>query len=196
MSPTIDRSGLPSFLENEVRRFDAELKQLLELGLTMSGPGWFAKFKARQAELRERHQDKERVRREADRLLPELLGLYLDGGDADRAFIRGLLEQCRWFRWSLGWNVARPEERMTEDDLRRQLAIFSMKDQGSDWRDAILWLDGICRRAGASRLDLAKHLRDIAQLSSDAARFKGQRSTRAMMLDYAARAEGGSAPKA
>jgi hypothetical protein len=191
MSEPLHPSGVPSFLASEIRRFDAELKRLIEVGVDMSGTDWFERFKARQAEIREHDQEKERVRREADQLLPALLDLYLGGGDAERESIRALLAQSRWFRWSLGWNLARTET-MTEDDLRRTLALFSMKDQGSDWRDAIVWLDGICRRATVSGLNLARLLRETAQLSADVSRFDGQRSTRRMMLDYAARIEGGS----
>jgi hypothetical protein len=184
-------SGVPSSLEREIRRFDAELKRLIEVGVDMSGPGWFERFKARQAEMRESREEKEKVRSEADQLLPELLDLYLGGSDVTRGSIRALLAQCRWFRWSLGWNLAR-KEAMTEDELRRILALFSMKDQGSDWRDAIVWLHGICRRAAASGMDLAGLLREAARRSADVSPFNGRPSTRQMMFDYASRAEGGS----
>jgi hypothetical protein len=187
-------AGLPQSVEGEIRRLDSELRRLLASGVDMSGPGWFARFKARQAEIRESHPEADRIRDEAERILPQLLDLYVDCGDADRAALRDLLAQCHWVRWSLGRDLARSDGPMTEDDLRQQLVLFSMKDQERDWRDAMLWLEAICRRAGAAQLNLAERLRDMARLSSDDPRFKGHRSTRAMMLHYAARAEGAAAP--
>jgi hypothetical protein len=192
MSP--DPIGLPPSLEGEIRRLDATLKRLLESGVQMSGPGWYERFKARQAEIRENQQQAERTRSEVERILPQLLDLYLEGSDDVRALIRDLLAQCHWVRWSLGPDMShRPA---SNDEVRRLLALFSMKDQEGDWRDAILWLGAVCSRAVAAGLDLAPALRAIAQLSSDTPRFKGHRSTRVMMLDYAARVEGEAAPKA
>src|SRR5262249_6324895 len=80
------------------------------------------------------HEELEAPRREAARLLlPELLDLYINGRDQDREALRGLLARCPTFRWGFGWGLA--SHIATADDARRALAVLSMKDGGSDWRD-------------------------------------------------------------
>ena len=66
------------------------------------------------------------------------------------------------------------------------------------WRAAMLWLDQLCASAQKSGVAVADALIETAGLSSDAIRFaqaRMGRSTRDMLIDYAARYGGRPAPR-
>lgn len=130
--------------------------------------------------------DRAGVREEADTLVAEIIDVYAGGSDGEREAIRALFRKYD----SFGWAVTLPHEPMSEELLRKTLLLFSIKDQGRDWRDAIVWLDGICARALKAGLPLAKMLAEAAALSSEAPRFAQRRSTCKMLSDYAERFRG------
>jgi hypothetical protein len=68
------------------------------------------------------------------------------------------------------------------------LAIFAMKNGDRDWRDEIVWLDGLCAVARDSQLDLSGLLREAAELASDTKRMD-RPSVRATLLARATKAE-------
>ena len=175
-------------LSEAIHAFDARLRVLSDLGIDLSRPGreLLADLRARRDELRQQHEECERVQREADRLLlPELLDLYRNGRDEDREFIRDLLRRCPSFRWGFGWGL---DSRLAgEEDARRALAVFSMKDGGSDYRDQIVAIDHLSATMRGLGLPVAALLTETASLSSDVARFPPARSTRALLLDRAQR---------
>jgi len=138
--------------------------------------------------MRRDHALIEAAQRDADRLLPDLLRLYLDGDDVDRATVRALLTECPSFRWGFGWGAF--ERIATTDDARNALALLSMKDGGGDWRDQIVALDRLCAMMRNAGLPVAALLREAATWSSDAARPAPARSMRELLLDRAVRFAG------
>jgi len=175
-------------LSETIRAFDARLRSLCDLGVDLTGPGVLERLRARRDAMRRQYAELEDAQRDADRLLPALLDLYLNGSDVDRQGLRDLLLECRSFRWGFGWGLF--DRIATADEARAALAVFSMKDGGGDPRDQIVALDRLCavlRRAG---LPVASLLAEAAAWSSDAPRFANARSTRALLLDYAQRAGG------
>jgi hypothetical protein len=181
------QSDGPETLEDAIRRIDARLRALSNFGIDLSRPGrrLLEDLRARRDEMRQRHAALEATRQEADRWLPELLERYTNGGDADRQWVRGLLRRCPSFCWGFGWGL---DNRIaTAEDARRALAVLSMKDADSDYRDQIVALDHLgaaMRRAGLPAPEL---LAEAAAWSSDVARFPPARSTRALLLHYAQR---------
>src|ERR1051326_6287830 len=116
-------------LEAEIRRFDAEMRRLADLGIDPHRPPreLLADLQARKDEMRRQHEELEAGRHQADRLLlPEILDLYINGGDAEHTALRALLAECRSFCWGFGWGFG--ERIATEDDARHALAVFSIKD--------------------------------------------------------------------
>ena len=175
-------------LSEAIQAFDARLRVLGDLGIDLSRPGpeLLADLRARRGALRRQQEERERVQREADRLLlPELLDLYRGGSDEDREFIRDLLHRCPSFRWGFGWGL---DARIaSEEDAGRALAVFSMKDGDSDYRDQIVAVDHLSATMLRLGLPVAALLTEAASLSSDVARFPPARSTRGLLLDRAAR---------
>src|ERR1700687_2707414 len=93
-------------LEEAVRRIDGDLQRLIGPRVSLSGPGLLDRMRAAGEAYRRQEPEREEAQREADRLLPELLDLYISGGDDDRTWVRELLQGCSSFRWALGWGVA------------------------------------------------------------------------------------------
>jgi hypothetical protein len=70
-----------------MRRFDARMRVLGDLGIDLSRPGreLLEDLRERKEERRRQYEELEETQREADRLLlPELLDLHVSGSDADR----------------------------------------------------------------------------------------------------------------
>ena len=158
----------------------------LGIDLSLPGPALRASLSARREEMRQQHEQLTAIQQEADRLLlPAILDLYQNGGDAERQRFRGLLGECRGFRWGFGWGLT--ERIATAADARKALAVLSMKDGDTDWRDQIVGLDRLCAAMERARLPVARLLREAAGWSSGVPRFPPARSTRALLLDYARR---------
>ena len=178
-------------LEEAVRRIDGELRRLIGTGVKLSGPGLLDRLRAAGEAYRRQESEREAAQQEADRLLPELFGLYTEGGADDRAWVRELLQTCPSFRWALGWDVAGQRTPLTPEEASKVLAVFSMKDGGADPRDQKVWLDGFCAHLRESGLDVPSLLRQAAELSSDRPRFPPMPSTRALLLATAERLSAG-----
>jgi len=175
-------------LREGIAAFDAKMRRLADLGIDLSRPGpvLLADLRARKDERARQHAELEQTKREADRqLLPELLDLYINGDDADRERLRQLLRQHRTFRWGFGWGLA--TNIATADDARRALAVHSLKDGGSDYRDEILALNHLCAAMRDAGLPVAALLTEAAAWSSDVSWFPPMSSMRAMLLARAER---------
>lgn len=171
-----------------VRRFDAQMRPLADLGIDLHLPPreLLADLRARHDARRRQHEALEERRHEADRLLlPELLTLYIGGSDADRGRIRDLLHECSTFRWGFGWGLA--DSIATPEDARRALAVFSMKNGATDPRDQIVALDHLCVAISRAGLPVAALLDEAALWSSDTTRFPPAASTQSLLLERAAR---------
>jgi hypothetical protein len=174
-------------LEATVRRIDGELRRLNGPHVDLSAPGLLDRMREAAEVYRRQEPEREAARQEADRLLPELLDLYRSGGDDDREWVRDLLHACRTLRWAVGRGVGLPQPPIGLEGAAQALALFSMKDGDADYRDQIVWLDGLCAALRKFGLDLPPLLRHAAGWSNDTPRFPPARSTRALLLDYARR---------
>ena len=121
--------------------------------------------------------DQAGVRSDAETLLEELIGFCRACRDEEREAIRALFAEYKSFAWA----ASLPFEPATEESFRRHLLLFSIKDQGRDSRDALLWLQDLCRKARSSGVSTAPVLREVAELSSGKNKY-GMGSTRAMLL--------------
>ena len=72
------------------------------------------------------------------------------------------------------------------EDFRSHLILLSIKDQGIDTRDTILWLQDWCKQASSAGVDTEPVLREVALLSSDEDKY-GMGSTRSLLLTHAER---------
>jgi hypothetical protein len=121
--------------------------------------------------------DEAGVRSEAETLLEELIGFYRACRDEQREAIRALFAEYRAFAWA----ASLPFDPTSDDNLRRHLLLFSIKDQGRDSRDALLWLQDLCRKAKRAGVATEPVLRDVAEISSHKNKY-GMGSTGEMLL--------------
>ncbi|MGC2413800.1 MAG: hypothetical protein WA459_14025 [Stellaceae bacterium] len=171
-------------LREAIGAIDLRLRALTR-GVELTGPDFLERVRLRAVEMRRQRVELEETKRDADRLLPEMLDLYINGVDADREALRDVLREHHSFRWGVGWGLT--GRIAIADDARARLAVFSMKDGGSDYRDQILALDHICAVMQGAGLPIAALLGEAADWSSDVARFPPARSTRSLLLQYAHR---------
>jgi hypothetical protein len=177
-------------IEAAIAPLDAAVRPIAKSGFDFSKPGFLARRRDLAARQREQQElewqpalDRAGVRDQADAILSEVTDCYATSSDDERVAIRALFHKYECFRWA----VSLPHEPMTADLFRRTLTLFSIKDQGADWRDAIIWLDALCAAAGCAGIPRAQDLRVAAELSSSVPPFGYGRSTRAMLTDYAER---------
>jgi hypothetical protein len=178
-------------LEATIKALDERLRPFVKLLVNRNQPGWRERSRARLRDGRAA-VDRAGIRPEAECALAAAIGHYQSGTDAEREAIRGLFRACDSFAWA----APLPHGPLTDTLFRIHLAVFSIRDLGKDWRDAILWLDDLCASARTARLPVAEWLIETAGLSSDTVRFEQVRmgrSTRHMLLDYAERYRGPSA---
>src|SRR5947208_11265015 len=108
-------------LEEAMRRIDGELRRLIGPSVKLSGPGLLDRLRAAGEAYRRQEPEREAAQQEADRLLPELLNLYMGGGEDDRAWVRDLLQSYPTFRWAVGWDVAGRQTLLTPEEASKVL---------------------------------------------------------------------------
>ena len=82
---------------------------------------------------------------------------------------------------AFAWAASLRSSPTDEENLRRHLLLFSLKDQGRDSRDALLCLQDLCREARSAGVNPGPVLREVAELSSHRNKY-GMGSTREMLL--------------
>jgi hypothetical protein len=180
-------------LETAIKTLDDKLRPFVKLLVNRKEPGWLEGSRLRLREDRPA-VDRADIRQAAEQALTEAVDLYRSGSDAERETIRALFRACD----SYAWAVPLPRGALTEALFRTHIAVFSIRDQGEDWRSAILWLDDLCASAQKAGLAIADALAETAELSSHAISFelvRRGRSTRDILFDYAGRYGGRSAAR-
>jgi hypothetical protein len=161
--------------EESLSILDACLRPIAQRPVDISDPEWFTKLSGGPHPL-----DEAGVRPEAESLLMEVIESYLNRDDATRQAIRELFAKNRSFSWAA--NLPFPPT--TAEDFRSHLILLSIKDQGIDTRDTILWLQDLCKRASSAGVDTEPVLREIALLSSNEDKYR-MGSTRSLLLRQA-----------
>ena len=158
-----------------VEQLDNRLKAIANRPVDISDPGWVGKLTAVNP------IDEAGVREEAAALIRDILDAYpqVDAGQRDR--IRALFATHRSLAWAAGFVLPFSADPST---ARSQLLLFSILDQGTDSRDALLWLGAFCGQERADPAALAPLLREVAALSSAVNRY-GMGSTQSMLLHAA-----------
>src|SRR5437870_2329564 len=138
----------------ELRMMDLEqrLRPIADRPVDITKPGWDVRLAQSQHPL-----DQAGVRQETEILLGELINHYYSSGHDTREAIRSLFGVYRAFAWA----ASVPADPTTEENLRRNLILFSMKDQGSDGRDALLWLQDLCRKAASVGVSATSILKEV-----------------------------------
>lgn len=139
----------------------------------MNAPNWMAGLRQQPDPL-----DESGVRREAEAALQALIDYYASAGDEARASVRELLAHYSSFAWA----AVLPMRAGDRQNIREQFIHFSMLDQGSDPRDAVLWLDELCARSGLPRGELLAIRHEVAEMSSTVDRY-GFGSTATMLRE-------------
>jgi hypothetical protein len=156
------KQRLPAWRE-AAERLDAALRPIASRPIALSELSSLA------ARSRERNPlDEAGVRDTAAALLQEILDAYPRACCADRIEMRALFEQHRALGWAAGFLLPQASDAQS---LRQQLVLFSLLDQGTDARDALLWLRGLCGQPGIDCAALPDLLREIAALSSAIDRY-------------------------
>jgi hypothetical protein len=122
------------------------------------------------------------MRESAADLMTEIIEAYAHACCADRIAMRGLFDTHRALGWAAGFVLPLSPDART---LRQQLLLFSLLDQGSDSRDALLWLRAFCGQPGIDCSALPELLREVAALSSAIDRYH-MGSTASMLAAAAA----------
>jgi hypothetical protein len=157
-------------------RLDASLRPIATRPVDISDPAWVDQARAQLNPL-----DEAGVRDETATLAAEIFDAYPRVTAEQRDRIRALFADHRSLGWAAGFLLSLSADTFM---LRPQLLLFSILDQGSDSRDALLWLRAFCAQEQADRVALPPLLREIAALSSAVDRY-GMGSTQAMLLNAA-----------
>jgi len=152
--------------------FEQRLRPIADRPVDITKPGWGARLAQSPPPL-----DEAGVRGEAELLLEELISFYQVCAADNRHAVRKLFEENRAFAWA----ASLPFDPTTQESFQRHLVLFSMKDQGRDSRDALLWLQDLCRKARSAGVSTTPVLKVVAELSSDRNKY-GMGSTKEMLL--------------
>jgi hypothetical protein len=160
-------------VELQIMEIDERLRPIANRPVDITDPNWPALARQRPPAL-----DEAGVRPATMAVLKMLIEEYQKCGPGEHKAIRELYGRYRSFAWA----ASLQGELTTDADFRRHLVLFSIKDQGSDSRDAILELQDLCGRASAAGVKTGPILRQVAGLSSDENKY-GMGSTKSMRLN-------------
>jgi hypothetical protein len=155
----------------ELARLDAAIRPIAKREVDLSDPDWQAKLAGSYP------LDEAGVRDEAEALLLDILLGYVTATDMGRRAVRALVDEYLSFFWA----AATPAGGTAAADLRLRLIHFALLDQRRDPRDAVLWLDDLCRAPEVPPGEAASLRQEVALMASDEDRY-GFGSTRSMLL--------------
>jgi len=159
-------------LEARMMELDARLRPIARRPVDITRSGWLERLQRQPPPV-----DEAGIRGAAEQLLADLIVVYAEGAEETREVVRGLFAKHRSFAWAA--TLSDPPS--TIAGFRRRLVLFSMKDQGSDGRDALVTLQETCSAAKAAGVALEPILREVAVMSSRVNRH-GMGSTSDMLL--------------
>src|SRR5690242_13804193 len=110
---------------------DDRLRPIAHRAVDITEPGWASRLMNLPYAL-----DEAGVRPEVESLLNELFVVYETTDSQTRQTMRKCFEEYRAFARAASLAAVQDPE----EDFRRQLLLFSLKDQERDSRDALLWL--------------------------------------------------------
>jgi hypothetical protein len=175
---------LPAWRE-AAERLDAALRPIASRPIALSELSSLAERSRERNPLEEAG-----VRDAAAALVHEIVDAYPHACCADRIEMRALFGQHRALGWAAGFVLPLASDVQT---LRQQLVLFSLLDQGTDSRDALLWLRGLCGQPGVDCAALPDLLREVAALSSAIDRYH-MGSTASMLAAVASELQVSSPP--
>ncbi len=152
---------------------DAALRPIANRPIDITDPNWVSKFQSFPNPL-----DEAGVRVDTEELLSEMIDQYPVSDDQTRGAIRSLVGEHKSFLWAA--TLSYPPT--TNEFYRAHLILFSIKDQGSDTRDAILLLQSLCTRAASAGVKIAPILKELADLSSRVNKY-GMGSTYSLLVN-------------
>ena len=162
-------------LEIQILEIEERLRPLATRPVKTDDPNWMTRLAQCPHPL-----DEAGVRSATLSLLEQLINDYQKCTEDVRRAIRELFVRYSAFSWAATLPVAPT----TDESFRQHLVLFSMIDQGKDYRDAILALHDLCKEATAAGVNTRPILRQVAQLSSGENKY-GVGSTRGLLLDVA-----------
>src|SRR5436190_12745703 len=133
-------------LELQIMELDERLRPIARRPVDITAPNWATQLTPSQHPL-----DEAGVRSVAEALLEEIIDEYLGCEEETRRAIRKLFASYRSFGWAA--TISAPPT--TDEYFRRHLILFSINDQGTDARDAILGLRELCQQASVAGVSTA-----------------------------------------
>jgi hypothetical protein len=160
-----------SEIRREIAYLDSLLKPIADQPVDFNDPNWVAKLEGldplAQAGVKAQAQD----------LISEVLGRYVDGTESEREQLRKMFQEFGSFAWA-----ATPREPTTSQaGLRAHLVLLSIQDQGKDPRDVIMAIDRLKSTATQHGLDIQTLLAEVAEISSSRSKY-GMGSMREILL--------------
>jgi hypothetical protein len=163
--------------EAAIARFDEQLRPIAKRPVDLRDRQWMTRLTTRRPPL-----DEAGIRPEVEALLEEIVPQYPQLDEAARQRVRDLFRTYQSFAWAAGLGY-RPTDGQS---FRKHLLLVAINDQGRDPRDAIMWLDQLCREARAAGMDPRPLLEEVAPVASATDRW-GFGSMRELMLAAARR---------
>ena len=158
-------------LELQLMDIDDRIRPMATRPVDTNDPNWMKKLQEAPALV-----DQAGVRSSAEQLIENLIDEYQNGDEDVRRHIRSWMTTYSSFECA----ASLPYPPTSDEQFRRHLFWFSIRDQGRDSRDAILDLESLCAAARSANVDVTSLLLQIAELSSDENKY-GMGSTRTML---------------
>ena len=158
--------------ELKMMEVEERLRPIANRPVDITRPGWGTRLAEAMDPL-----DEAGVRHQTDLLLWQLIQFYQKSDHAERNEVRNLFKKFHAFTWAAHLSFGAT----TEEKFRQHVLLFSMKDQGRDSRDALLWLQHLCREAKSAGVNCESMIKEVAELSSDQNKY-GMGSTKQMLL--------------
>jgi hypothetical protein len=157
---------------------NAPLQAWINTPVDIMAPNWFEKLQQRKTPL---ETDAE-LRMLFDATTHEMARIYRIANNEQREAIREFLKKMKAVKYFMAIPAVRIRSQADEDVFILALLFESMADLREDTRDVILGIDELCKAGERAGIDVHRHLKEIAALSSDA-NHHGMGSMRTLLLN-------------